>query len=147
MVDTNWQNESPLTLKQATDTILISMLHSSGITKTVNTLTGGLSPRIAGMVREFIHAHFHRQIYLSELANIAKLSEYHFCRMFKESFARTPQEYLTYIRIEQVKYSLSHSSHSLTEIALACGFSNQSHMGRYFKKQTGITPKAFQKCS
>ena len=145
MADINWQDESPLALKQATDTILISMLYHSGMTKPVKTLTGGLSPRVITMIREFIHAHFHRQIYLSELANMAQLSEYHFCRMFKESFAHTPQEYLTYTRIEQVKHLLGHSSHSLTEIALACGFSNQSHMGRYFKKQLGITPKAFQK--
>lgn len=49
------------------------------------------------------HANFHRQIYLSELASLAQLSEYHFCRMFKESLVQTPQEYLMQVRIEHVK--------------------------------------------
>ena len=145
MADMNWQNESPLALEQVTNTILVSLLQNSGMTKTVKGLKGGLSPRIAKMIKTFIHANFHRQIYLSELAELAQLSEYHFCRMFKESFARTPQEYLTYIRIEQVKHGIKNNTGSLMDISLQAGFSNQSHMGRNFKSLVGVTPKAFQK--
>ena len=47
--------------------------------------------------------YFQRQAYLAELAELAQLSEYHFCRMFQQSMAQTPQTYLLAIRIEQVK--------------------------------------------
>ncbi|ACA86377.1 AraC family transcriptional regulator [Shewanella woodyi] len=140
-----WHSQSHLALEQITNTVLVSMLQSSGLTKSLNRVKGGLAPHIARLISDYMHQHFHRQIYLCELADLAQLSEYHFCRMFKESFARTPQEYLTYIRIEQVKHRLKTSAQSLSDIALDCGFANQSHMGRYFKKQFGITPRAFQK--
>jgi AraC family transcriptional regulator len=65
--------------------------------------------------------------------------------MFKCQFAMTPQEYLLQVRIEKVKQSLSHSTQSLTEIALNNGFANQSHMGRYFKKLSGMSPGEYQK--
>ncbi|AQS36484.1 transcriptional regulator, AraC family [Shewanella psychrophila] len=145
MAQANWHQTSPLALEQVTNTILVSLLQNSTMTKHVGQLKGGLSPATVKKVRDFIHANFYRQIFLSELASLAQLSEYHFCRMFKESFARTPQAYLTYVRIEQVKHLIKTTSDNLMDIALNCGFSNQSHMGRYFKKQLGITPKAYQK--
>ncbi|HAY92718.1 helix-turn-helix domain-containing protein, partial [Shewanella sp.] len=49
------------------------------------------------------------------------------------------------VRIEKVKQSLSHSTQSLTDIALSNGFANQSHMGRYFKKLSGMSPGEYQK--
>lgn len=144
MADSNWSTDNHLAMAQITDTILISMLQSSGLTRQVKTIKGGLSPRTANRVRDYMHAHFYRQIFLLELAELAQLSEYHFCRMFKQSFARTPQQYLTYVRTEQVKHLLKTSELTLAQISLQSGFSNQSHMGRNFKKLVGITPKAFQ---
>ncbi|MCE9685363.1 AraC family transcriptional regulator [Shewanella sp. AS16] len=146
MAPLDWSaGENKLLLTQITDTILVTMLQSMGLTKPLGRLKGGLSPVIAGRVKDFIQANFARQLYLQELAAIAQLSEYHFCRMFKTSFAVTPQEYLMQIRVERVKQRLIQGDASLSDIALSCGFSNQSHMGRYFKKWVGITPGEFQK--
>jgi AraC family transcriptional regulator len=121
------------------------LLQSSGFNLSVGPIKGGLAPKVAKAIKEFIHCHSHRQIYLSELAELAQLSESHFCRMFKCQFAMTPQEYLLQVRIEKVKQSLSHSTQSLTDIALNNGFANQSHMGRYFKKLCGMSPGEYQK--
>ena len=79
------------------------MLQNIGKTKLKTILKGGLSPKVCILVCDYIHANFHRQIYLSELASLAQLCEYHFCRMFKESLVQTPQEYLMQVRIEHVK--------------------------------------------
>jgi len=146
MAAANWHtNDMQLAMEQVTDTILISMLQNMGNTKLKTPLKGGLSPKVCILVCDYIHANYQRQIYLSELAELAQLSEYHFCRMFKESLAQTPQEYLMKVRIGHVKNALLHSTQNLADIALKVGFSNQSHMGRYFKKLIGISPREFRK--
>jgi len=143
---TDWSSsDNQLLMEQVTDTIIVSMIQSLGIAKFTCKIRGGLAPKVALDVCEFIHDNFHRQIFLSELANLAQLSEFHFCRMFKENLAQTPQEYLTQVRIERVKEFLSTTKLPLTDVALRCGFSSQSHMGRYFKKLIGISPMQYRK--
>lgn len=141
----DWQaKDNRLLIGQVTDTILVLMLNAIDRTKFNTKVTGGLAPSVLVKVCDYIHTYYHRQIYLSELAELAQLSEYHFCRMFKRSTSQTPQAYLTDVRIEQVKHLLTTSKSSLSDIALSCGFSNQSHMGRYFKKLLGVSPKQFR---
>lgn len=145
LASANWQtNDMQLAMEQATDTILISILQNMANKPIKSPLKGGLSPKMCVLVCDYIQANYQRQIYLSELAELAQLSEFHFCRVFKESLAQTPQEYLIHVRISQVKHDLIHSQSKLADIALSAGFSNQSHMGRYFKKLVGISPKEFR---
>lgn len=145
LASSDWQdNHNHLAMEQLTNTILVSMLQNMGVTKLKSTVKGGLSPQTAVLVCEYMQANYHRQIYLSELADLAQLSEYHFCRMFKASHAQTPQAYLMSVRIEQVKLRIRANDGNLTNIALQCGFSNQSHMGRYFKKLVGVSPKQYR---
>jgi AraC family transcriptional regulator len=131
-------------MEQATNTILVSMLQNMGITKLLAPIKGGLSPKVATLVFDYMQENFHRQVYLAELAELAQLSEYHFCRMFKQSFAQTPQAYLLAIRIEQVKLRMHNGLESIADIALQCGFANQSHMGRYFKEIVGVSPRQYR---
>ncbi|MCL1126620.1 helix-turn-helix domain-containing protein [Shewanella surugensis] len=145
MATMNWDPSSQLMMKQFSDSILISLLQSNQLMPEIAPIKGGLSPQVKRRVTDFMQAHFHRQIYLHELATLAQLSEYHFCRMFKQSFAATPQAYLCQLRIEQTQALIKQNQHNLTEIALDCGFANQSHMGRYFKQQLGISPSAFKR--
>jgi len=145
MASSDWRNKDDhLAMEQATNTILISMLQNMGITKLLTPIKGGLSPKIATLVCDYMQANFHRQVYLAELAELAQLSEYHFCRMFKQSLAQTPQAYLLAIRIEQAKLRMRTGIKSVADIALQCGFANQSHMGRYFKKLVGISPRQYR---
>ena len=147
MATSDWLDGSNhLAMEQVTNTILVSMLQNMGVAKLNTLVKGGLSPKVISMVCDYMQANFHRQVYLTELAELAQLSEYHFCRMFKESLAQTPQAYLLSVRIEQVKLRISKvaDQESLSEIALQCGFSNQSHMGRYFKKLVGISPREYR---
>ena len=144
----NWHTtDNHLLMAHITDTVLVTLLQTTGLNLKMGPLKGGLAPKVAKEVKAFIHSHFHRQIFLSELAQLAQLSEYHFCRMFKTQFAMTPQEYLLKVRIDNVKQLLSNTKAQLTlsDIALQSGFANQSHMGRYFKKLNGISPGEYQK--
>lgn len=145
IASSDWQgHDNHLAMEQMTNTILVTMLKNMGISKQGIPVKGGLSPKVTALVCDFIQANYHRQIYLSELADLAQLSEYHFCRMFKTSLAQTPQTYLLGVRIEQVKLRVRENTANLTDIALQCGFSSQSHMGRYFKKLVGVSPKQYR---
>lgn len=148
MATSDWQSgDDHLAMEQVTNTILVSMLQNMGITKLTTAVKGGLSPKVAALVCDYMQANFHRQVYLAELADLAQLSEYHFCRMFKQSMAQTPQAYLLAVRIEQVKLRVCNGQVSMADIALQCGFANQSHMGRYFKKLVGISPRQYRNLS
>lgn len=145
MATADWgDSDNHLAKEQVTNTILVSMLENMGVKKLSTSVTGGLSPKVTSLVCDFMQANFHRQVYLAELAGLAQLSEYHFCRMFKQSMAQTPQAYLLTIRIEQAKFRIQTGPHNIADIALQCGFSNQSHMGRYFKKLVGISPTQYR---
>jgi len=153
LINWDWRlPENQLALEQATNTLLVNLLKSIGLKKGENgdRLKSGLSPFIQRQVSDYINEHFTQQILLSELAEIAGLSEYHFCRMFKINFAESPQQYIMRIRIQFVTELMdryhnqskltTQAPFSLADIASQAGFSNQSHMGRVFKKQLGVTP-------
>ncbi|WP_370589516.1 helix-turn-helix domain-containing protein [Tychonema sp. LEGE 07203] len=82
---------------------------------------------------------------LEAIANHIDISSYHFCRLFKQSTGFSPHQYVIQQRVERAKQLLLQGKMSLAEIAIACGFSHQSHLNRHFKRITGVTPKTLLK--
>jgi transcriptional regulator of acetoin/glycerol metabolism/AraC-like DNA-binding protein len=107
-------------------------------------LYGGLSPSTMRRVCEYIDQHFAERIQIAELAGIANLSIYHFARQFRVSAGVTPHIYITRKRIEVARTMLMQTELSVTEVALAAGFSDQSHFTRLFRHFIGTTPARFR---
>ena len=105
---------------------------------------GGLPPGAIRRVREYVEAHLSESMDLAELAAVAGLSVYHFARAFKQSAGVTPHHYLVNRRIERAQEMLARSEFPLSEIALATGFSDQSHLARHFRQTLGMTPGQFR---
>ena len=82
---------------------------------------------------------------LAALAAIAGLSVYHFARAFKQSAGTTPHHYLIERRVRQAQGMLARAQLSLPEIALATGFSDQSHLTRHFRQLVGMSPGQFRR--
>jgi AraC-like DNA-binding protein len=80
------------------------------------------------------------EVSIARIADECGLSASYFVRAFRETTGMPPYKWLTALRIEKVKALLATSSEPLNEIALACGFADQSHMGRAFLKHTGLAP-------
>lgn len=112
--------------------------------RTVN-YKGGLCQHKLRLVTDYINDYLQRALSLDELAAIAKLSPYHFCRAFKQSTGISPYKYVIQQRVERAKQLLLQGKMSLPEIAITCGFSHQSHLNRHFKRLTGVTPKTLLK--
>ena len=105
---------------------------------------GGLSAGAMRRVREYMEVHLGESIDLSMLAGVAGLSVHHFARQFKQSIGVTPHHYLTQKRVERAQEMLAQTDLSLSEIAYAAGFSDQSHLARHFRQMLGTTPREFR---
>lgn len=107
-------------------------------------LSGGLTARQMRQLCDWVEARLDQPIRLAEMAALAGLSEFHFHRMFRQSAGCTPQAFVTARRIGRARHLLA-SALPLAQIALACGFSSQSHLTRAFHAQTGLTPAAWRR--
>ena len=105
---------------------------------------GGLPPGAMRRVREYVDLHLGESMDLAELAAVAGLSVFHFARQFKQSAGVTPHHYLVQRRIERAQDMLARTDLALSEIAVAAGFSDQSHLSRHFRQMLGTTPREFR---
>lgn len=88
---------------------------------------------------DYIHNYYLEDISLDVLADISGISKYHFIKVFHEKTEITPHQYIINLRLEYA-LSLIKEKIPLVEVAFKCGFSDQSHFIRTFKKYYGITP-------
>lgn len=95
-------------------------------------------------VIDYIDQHLHQEIQIADLAKVAKMSHFYFCHLFKQSTGISPYQYLIRQRIERAKQLLQQGEMAISEVALECGFSNQSHFTRRFQQSTGLTPKVYR---
>lgn len=105
---------------------------------------GGLPQHKLRLVTDYINDYLECELSLNELAAIAQLSQYHFCRVFKQATGLKPHQYLVQQRVERAKQLLKQGEMSIAEVAIACGFTHQSHLHRHFKRLTGVTPKTWR---
>ncbi|GEM45412.1 helix-turn-helix domain-containing protein [Deinococcus cellulosilyticus] len=94
--------------------------------------------------RDFLEAHLHQPITLEDLAGVANLTVFHFCRAFKHIFHCTPNAYLTHRRLERAKWLLKHTSLSVLEVTLDVGFESPTTFSTVFKKRFGMTPTQYR---
>jgi AraC-like DNA-binding protein len=92
----------------------------------------------------YIDKHFPDNIGLNEIAGKAHVSKFHFIRLFKKYYGRTPNQYLQEIRIENAKKILQKGK-SINSVCLEIGFTSKTSFINLFKKMTGTTPLAYQK--
>jgi AraC family transcriptional regulator len=78
------------------------------------------------------------------LAKLANLSVWYFVRAFKKSVGVTPHNYLIRRRVERTSELLSGTELSLSEIAQAAGFADQSHCARRFRQHVGMSPRDYR---
>lgn len=95
-------------------------------------------------VVEFLNAHANERITVQKMADLACMSPSHFARTFKEELGLPPMIYLQQLRLRRAKKFLRAGDRSITEIALACGFSSGSHFSSCFRKQFKISPVQFR---
>lgn len=93
---------------------------------------------------KYMHDNYNKDIPLSLVADMANVSKYHFCNMFKEFTGQTFKEYHNNLRISKAVELLSATDIPVTEIAFLCGFNDSNYFSRKFHQITGKTPLAMR---
>jgi AraC family transcriptional regulator len=101
---------------------------------------GGLAKWRAQRAVAYIDANLSSKIEIGQVASYVALSKSHFSRAFKKSLGASLTAYVTIRRIERAKLMMTSSPDRLSDIALACGFADQSHLNRYFRRIVGVSP-------
>jgi AraC family transcriptional regulator len=105
----------------------------------------GLAQSQLKRVIDYMKANLTQDLSILDLATLTNMSESHFSRSFKRSVGIAPYQYLMQQRVERAKQLLKQQAISISDIALDCGFANQTHLTKVFRQMTGMTPKAYQK--
>jgi AraC family transcriptional regulator len=107
----------------------------------------GLPWRSRERLLKVLRADFPAIASVKELAAIAGLSRFHFIRQFKLAFGVTPMQFVENERMARAQAMLLEGKRSVSEIAMALGYSEHSHFTRRFKAKTGVTPTEFARGS
>ena len=103
-----------------------------------------LSPAKLNSIFDYVENNLDLKLTLSDLAAIAGVGKFYFCRLFKNSTNTTPYKYILQRRIERAKTLLEGSTLPVADISLECGFSSQSHLSKHFRSLVGISPTKYR---
>jgi AraC family transcriptional regulator len=95
--------------------------------------------------RDFLHDNFSQPLGLEEVGKTVGIHPVHLARVFRRRFGCTMGEYVRLLRVEFAKKQLFATDRPVCEIALAAGFSDQSHLNKTFKAHLGLTPCQYRK--
>jgi AraC-like DNA-binding protein len=101
---------------------------------------GGLAPWQLRRACEFIEAHLDADPSIADIASECRLSSSYFAKAFKRTTGAPAHAWLSMRRIERAKQFMNETDLNLAEIAVACGFVDQSHFSRVFSKVSGCSP-------
>lgn len=92
----------------------------------------------------FIDARYAEHIDLRSIADEALISRFHFVRLFKSVYGRTPHQYLTYVRIQKAKLLLDAGT-GVAETCYSVGFESIGSFTTLFKRYVGMTPASYRR--
>ncbi|WP_213805782.1 AraC family transcriptional regulator [Granulicella sp. dw_53] len=116
-----------------------------GVTISAPKFEGGLSFLQMRRATELLEAHLDGNIALKQVAAACELSVSHFARAFKQTFRRPPYKWLTELRVDRARDLMTNSRLPLAEIAIQCGFADQSALNRSFKRIHRVTPGVWRR--
>ena len=95
-------------------------------------------------VKNYIDTHYAHNITLDHLSDISYMNKYNLVHTFSKQIGISPIAYLINKRIDEAKSLLTTTNYSIRDIASIVGFGNSSYFSQIFKKETGVSPKAYK---
>lgn len=102
------------------------------------------SSRECALVRRYIDDHFKESLTLDQLAAVAHLNKFYLSHAFQREYGVSPIRYLTRRRIQESRFLLAETDHSLSHIAQVLGFSSLSYFSQCFRRVEGVSPKEYR---
>lgn len=94
---------------------------------------------------QYIQENYRSPLTIEQLAEIAGMSEGHFCRVFKQYTLKTPVQFINSVRLTHAADQLSNTNKRVLDIAMDCGFNSVSYFIEVFRESFNITPSKYRK--
>lgn len=94
---------------------------------------------------EYMKANMDGKITIDVLSRVAGLGVAAIHRIYRSLAGLAPHKYLMQLRVERARELIEETNLSITEIAFECGYANQEHLARFYKRQFGLSPSAHRK--
>jgi AraC family transcriptional regulator len=94
---------------------------------------------------EFIEENLDSDLSLNAMAGQVEISPLYLARAFKAAVGQSPHQYVLARRIERARELLRNTSMPVVDVAMAVGFSSQSHLSHWFLRQVGVSPAAYRR--
>lgn len=92
----------------------------------------------------YMEHNYPREITIEDLAGVCKLNRSYFSKLFRDSMGCPPQEFLIRLRMSKAAELMQCTANSIGDIAFMCGYPNQLHFSRAFKKRYGLSPREWR---
>ena len=119
--------------------------HGPSVRSDIVKHRGGLAPWQAKRLAAYIESNISLNLRVADLAGIAQLSISHFSRAFRKSFGQSPLAYVKVQRMRHAQVIMLNTREPLSQVALACGMSDQAHFTRVFRRVVGISPSVWRR--
>ena len=133
------------------EVLILRLMRHAGLqflpTKTEHRKPGRKPSKECAAVRHYIDNHFKENINLDMLSELVHVNKYYMVHSFTKEYGISPINYLISRRIEESKYLLSDTDHSLSQISHMLGFSSPSYFSQSFRRLEGMSPMEFHRSS
>ena len=133
------------------EVLILRLMRHAGLqflpTKTEHRKPGRKPSKECAAVRHYIDNHFKENINLDMLSELVHVNKYYMVHSFTKEYGISPINYLISRRIEESKYLLSDTDHSLSQISDMLGFSSPSYFSQSFRRLEGMSPMEFRRSS
>lgn len=126
------------------ESLALALLAASAPGRDDPHVGSGAAPRWLAVARELLDDRCGGAVRIAELAAAAGVHPVHLARVFRRHLGCTPGEYLRRRRLERAAVLLRETRRRLSDVALDCGFADQSHLANAFKRHRGVTPAAYR---
>ncbi len=92
----------------------------------------------------FMEHNYQRELTVEEVADVCKLNRSYFSKLFRDTMGCPPQEFLIRLRLSKAAELMQTTKSSIGDISAACGYPNQLHFSRAFKKRYGVSPREWR---
>jgi AraC-like DNA-binding protein len=135
--------DTPLLEQETTLLEVLAQLIHRHADESWSLYQAGQEPRAVAQLKNYIECYYAEDITLESLSQLIHLSRYHLVRVFREAVGIPPHAYLRQVRIRHAKDMLA-AGQSIADVAIATGFTDQSHLTRWFKRLWGFTPGQYR---
>ncbi len=138
------QEGYPQVCQRMLEIILLRILRRRGLSL-ASASAGRGDNRECVLVRRYIDEHFKESLNLDQLAELAHINKYYLVHAFRKAYGTSPINYLISRRIQESRFLLTNSDHSLSQIARILGFSSLSYFSQSFRRAEGVSPLEYRR--